>query len=182
MVSPPRSLAEAVLAAPLIVTALLFGVAACTSHPPAVSDRLADVQWERYVRDCSVDQGGSGLGTVVDDVVKAELTGDEFVETLVVDRCESSTSAWPQMVEVFDGASDPAAPRRLGLMLDGDPEYPSDVAVTVESGGRVVLVGRGLSSTAPLCCPDITVRRVYQYEGGAFTLVEATASPSVSRS
>jgi hypothetical protein len=182
VVSPPRSLAAAVLFAPLVMTALLFGAAACTSSPQAVSDRLGDVQWERYVRDCSVDQGGSGLGTVIDNVVKAELTGDEFLETLVVDRCESSTSYWPQLVEVFDGASDPAAPRRLGLMLDGDPEYPRDVTVTVESDGRVVLVGRGLSATAPLCCPDITIRRVYEYEGGAFKLVEATASPPVSTS
>ena len=125
---------------------------------------------------------GSGLGTVIDNVVKAEHTGDEFLETFVVDRCESRTSPWPQMVEVFDGASDPDAPSRLGLMLDGDPEYPRDVTVTVESGGRVVLVGRGLSSTATLCCPDVTVRRVYEYEGGAFTLVEATTSPPVSKS
>ncbi len=179
----PRSLAAPVVAAALVVAALFAGVAGCTnSSSPPVTDRLAGVEWERHVRDCSADAGGSGLGTVIDTVAKGEVTGDNQMDTLVVNRCESSTSPWPQVVEVFDGASDPAAPRRLGLLLEGDSEYPRDVNVTVEPGGRVVIVGRGLSPDAALCCPDITVRRVYKYEGGAFTLVESTTTPAVSGS
>ena len=179
MVSPPPSLAAAVVTAALVFAALVAG---CTSSPSPVTDPLAGVEWERHVRDCSVDRGGSGLGTVIDTVAKGEITGDDRMDTLVVDRCESSTSPWPQMVEVFDGASDPAAPRRLGVLLDGDSAYPRDVTVTVEPGGRVVIVGKGLSETAPLCCPDLTVRRVYAYHGGAFNLVESATTPAVSGS
>ena len=177
--SPPRSFAASQAAAALVVAALLAG---CTSSPPQLTDPLAGVDWERHVRDCSVDQGGSGLGTVIDTVAKGEITGDDRLDTLVVNRCESRTSSWPQQIEVFDGASDPAAPRRLGVLLDGDSDYPRDVTVTVEPDGRVVIVGRGLSATAPLCCPDLTVRRVYRYDGGAFALVESTASPAASAS
>jgi hypothetical protein len=177
--SPPRSFAAPLVAAALASAALLAG---CTSSPPQLTDPLAGVDWKHYVRDCSVDQGGSGLGTLIDSVAKGEITGDDRLDTLVVDRCESSTSPWPQVVEVFDGASDPSAPRRLGVLLEADPAYPRDVTVTVEPGGRVVLVGEGLSDTAPLCCPDLTVRRVYTYAGGAFNLVESATTPAVSGS
>ena len=167
-----------------VLAAVLASVvtSACGSASPPATDALAGVAWDRHVRDCSVDEGGSGLGTVIDDVVKGDVTGDERVDTLVVDRCESSTSPWPQVVEVFDGASDPAAPRRLGLLLDGDPEYPRDVNVTVQPGGRIAIVGRGLSASAPLCCPDLTLRRMYRYDGGQFSLVESMSSPAVQAS
>ena len=189
--SPPRSgpMSSALPTAAISAVVVALLVAGCSSPAPAPAlsespsvDALAGVGWADHVRDCSVDHGGSGLGTVIDDVVKGDLTGDGRVETLVVDRCESSTSSWPQQIEVFDGASDPAAPRRLGVLLDGDSDYPRDVTATVEPGGRVVIVGRGLSATAPLCCPDVGIRRVYTYDGGAFALVESTASPVVSAS
>jgi len=189
--SPPRSgpmsSAPPAAAVFLVLSALLVAGCGSTAPLPADSasasvDALAGVRWADHVRDCSIEHGGSGLGTVIDDVVKAELTGDGRVETLVLDRCESSTSSWPQQIEVFDGASDPTKPARLGVLLEGDGEYPRDVSVMAEPGGRVVIVGRGLSPTAPLCCPDLTLRRVYRYDGRAFSLVESTRSPAVSAS
>jgi hypothetical protein len=124
-----------------------------------------------------VDEGGSGLGTVIDDVVKGDVTNDGRVDTLVVDRCDSSTSPWPQEIEVFDGASDPAKPTRVAILLQGDPEYPRDLQVTVEPAGRIVAVGKGLSSDAPLCCPDIEVRRVFTWSDGSFRLTESSSAP-----
>jgi hypothetical protein len=142
------------------------------------ADALAGVHWQDHVRDCSVAEGGSGLGTLIDDVVTGDVTGDGRVDTLVVDRCNSSTSSWPQEIEVFDGASDPAHPTRLAILLKDDKDYPRDLSVTVEPGGRVVVVGKGLSYTAPLCCPDIDIRRVFSWSGGSFTLAESTTSPA----
>jgi hypothetical protein len=98
-------------------------------------------------------------------------------DTLVVDECRASTSSWPQVVEVFDGASDPARPTRIGTLLDGDPEYPRDVRVSVEPGRRVVVTGRALSPDAPRCCPDLLVRRVFTYSDGQFTRTESTSGP-----
>jgi hypothetical protein len=46
----------------------------------------------------------------------------------------------------------------------------------------VVVTALGLSDEAPLCCPDIMVRRVYQYDAGTFTLVDSSTTPATSPS
>ena len=171
-------------------TALLFVVAGCRSvsgspsgtASPAPANALAGVHWQDYVRNCSVAEGGSGLGTVIDDVVAGDVTGDGRVDTLVVDRCESSTSSWPQEIEVFDGASNPAHPTRLAVLLHGDKDYPRDLSVTVERGGRIVVVGKGLSYSAPLCCPDIEIHKVFVWSGWSLSLVESSTFPAVGPS
>jgi hypothetical protein len=134
---------------------------------PGLSDPLAGVAWEHFVRDCSVANGGSGRGTMIDAVVKGDVTGDGKV----------ATSRWPTVVEVFDGASDPARPRRLAALLEGDPEAPQGATVSVEPGGRVVVTGQGFSPTAALCCPDLVVRKEFTYANGQFTLTGSATSP-----
>jgi len=96
----------------LLLVAVLAG---CSSGP--VADALSNVRWSEHVRDCAVEHGGSGLGTRVDSVAKGDVNNDGRVDTLVVDECEPKTTAWPQQVEVFDGASDPARPVLLGRLL-----------------------------------------------------------------
>lgn len=163
---------------------LLLG--GCGAAPPvsvspvattSPEDTLAAVHWEEQLRDCSAASGGSGLGTLINSMTKGDVTGDGRLDTLVVDECKASTSRWPSVVEVFDGASDPAHPTRLGMLMAGDPDAPRDARVAVEAGGRVVVTGAGLSRTAPLCCPDLAVRKVFSYANGTFTLVETTSSP-----
>ncbi len=173
----PRSVLTAAAALGLVLTAGCGSGAGSRTTTPTATDALAGVQWPNFVRDCSIDEGGSGLGTVIDDVVKGDVTADGRVDTLVVDRCNASTSSWPQQIEVFDGASDPAHPTRLAKLLKGDPNYPRDVRVTVDSGGRVVVVGQGLSASAPLCCPDLEIRRVFTWSNGSFSLTESTTAP-----
>ena len=124
-----------------------------------------------------MEHGGSGLGTRVDSVAKGDVNNDGRVDTLVVDECEPKTTAWPQQVEVFDGASDPARPVLLGRLLEGDQDYPRQVGVAVEPGGRVVVTGVGLSANAPQCCPDLALRKVFTFAGGRFTRVESTTTP-----
>jgi hypothetical protein len=161
---------------------VLGGCDAAPAAPPSLADPLAGVHWADQVRDCSAANGGSGLGTVVDSVDKGDLTGDGRMDTLVVDECKASTSRWPSVVEVFDGASDPSRPTRLGTLMAGDPDAIRDATVSVEPGGRVVVTGAGLSRTAPLCCPDLAVRKVFSYTNGTFTLAETTSSPHPTRS
>jgi hypothetical protein len=162
-----------------LVPAALAAVCLTACSAPAAlsavapSPSAAGVDWARFVRSCAVADGGSGLGTIVDGVVRGDVTGDGRADALVIDECQSSTSAWPQEVEVFDGASDPSAPRLLGTLLADDQFHPRSVVVTVGAGGRVTITGIGLSDTAPLCCPDLTIRRVYTWSGTGFTLVES---------
>jgi hypothetical protein len=154
---------------------LVAGLAGCGSGP--VPDALSNVRWSEHVRDCAVEHGGSGLGTRVNSVTKGDVNSDGQVDTLVVDECEAKTTAWPQVVEVFDGASDPARPSLLGRLLEGDQDYPRQLGVAVEPGGRVVITGVGLSRDAPRCCPDLALRKVFTFGGGHFTQVESTATP-----
>jgi hypothetical protein len=163
------------LPATLVAACLAACSTPATGATPVTSVTVdaASVDWSRFARSCAVADGGSGLGTRIDDVVHADVTGDGRTDALVVDECESSTSAWPQEVEVFDGASDPAAPRRVGVLLADDAVHPRSVTLTV-SGGRVTITGTGLSDDAPLCCPDLTIRRVYTWSGHGFALTEST--------
>jgi hypothetical protein len=156
----------------LLLVAVLAG---CSSGP--VADALSNVRWSEHVRDCAVEHGGSGLGTRVDSVAKGDVNNDGRVDTLVVDECEPKTTAWPEVVEVFDGASDPSRPALLGRLLEGDQDYPRQIAVAVEPGGRVVVTGIGRSANAPRCCPDLALRKVFTFAGGRFTQVESTATP-----
>lgn len=162
---------------------LALALVACSSSasPPPAADALGNVSWADHVRDCAVAHGGPGLGTVIDAVVKGDVNADGHPDTLVVDRCEAKTSSWPDVVEVFDGASDAATPKRLAVLLDGDADYMRDVRVAVEPGGRVVVTGSGLSDTAPQCCPDLAVRKVFAWSNGSLTLIERSVSPLTPR-
>jgi hypothetical protein len=136
---------------------------------------VGGVDWSRHLRSCAVEDGGPGLGTRVAEVVSADVTGDGRPDWLVIDECEASTSRWPQQIEVFDGAGG-RAPVRLATLLAGDPAHPRDLAVGVE-GGRVTVTGRGLSPVAPLCCPDLAIRRVFSWTATGFALIESVDTP-----
>jgi hypothetical protein len=172
---PMQAMPVRLVPATLTAACLAACSAPATGATPvtSVTADVAAVDWSRYVRSCAVADGGSGLGIRIDDVLRADVTGDGHPEALVVDECESSTSAWPQEVEVFDGAGDAAAPRRVGVLLADDAVHPQSVTLTV-SGGRVTITGTGLSDDAPLCCPDLTIRRVYTWSGHGFALSEST--------
>ncbi len=152
-------------------------LAASGCGSPAPADALANVDWKDHVRSCAKEEGGSGLGTVIGSVIKGDVNGDGRVDTAVVNECGSSTSRWPQVVEVFDGASEPQNPQRLGVLLEGDTDYMRDLSVAVESGGRIVIDGLGLSSDAALCCPDVKLHKVFVWSEGTFTLAERRAEP-----
>jgi hypothetical protein len=171
----------------LLSAAALTALTACTqgqtsvvpTAPPASAAAgpvFGGVDWSKHVRSCAVDSGGSGLRTLIDDVIQSDVTSDGQAEWLVVDECESSTSRWPQQIEVFTPG--PGAPTRLGTLLADDPAYPRDLTVTVEDTGRVRVTGRGLSADAPLCCPDLEIRRVFAWTSDGFTVVESVDTPS----
>jgi hypothetical protein len=166
----------------LLVLLALAGCGADTVPAAPAADALANVRWEDHVRDCSIEQGGPGQGTIIGDVVKGDVTRDGRVDTLVVDECRSPTSSWPQAVEVFDGASDPAKPTRIATLLDGDERYLRDLKVEVTADGSVVITSNGVSESAPHCCPDLVARDVFRYVDGKFVHAESSASPATSPS
>ena len=100
---------------------LVAGLAGCASGPApdALSRRARGLD---HVRDCAIGAAGPDWARVIDAVEKGDVNGDGRIDTLVVDECKASTSRWPSVVEVFDGASDPARPSRLGTLMEGDPD------------------------------------------------------------
>src|SRR5215207_8729519 len=89
--------------------AILTTLSACGAQEPTPQpDRLAKVDWSGLLASCPIGEP-HGFGMKIDDVVKGEVTGDRYPETLVIDSCDSPTSSNPQTVEVFDGGSDPVA-------------------------------------------------------------------------
>jgi hypothetical protein len=161
--------------------ACLAAMLACTASPaqapagPVPPEGLVGVDWTRYARDCTVVAGGSGLSTIVDSVQDVDVTGDGRAEALVVSRCDSPTSSWPQEVDVFDGTSPRQSPARIGRLLADDPEYPREVAVRVQDG-RVVVDAVGLSENAATCCPDLVLHRVFAWTGTTFSLVDSAST------
>ena len=66
---------------------------------------------------------------------------------------------------VYDGASEPSAPRLLGKL--GKNRYFKSLKVAIRHG-RVHLYGKAVSDQAPRCCPDLIVSQTYRWDGAKF--------------
>ncbi len=155
---------------------VLLGGCGVRQPPPPEPDRLAEVDWPAFLAECPIGQA-RGFGRKVDDLVKAEVTGDRFPDTLVVDSCDSPTASNQQTVEVFDGASDPAAPRRLGILMADDPDYPRRMKVTVSPDRTITVRALGLQPESPRCCPDLEIVADFAWREGTFVTLRRQTKP-----
>ncbi len=83
---------------------------------PRRESRLRDVGW--------LAVAGPNLGCdrepeMLRDPVEHDITGDGVPDTFVTLDCYTSNQIYPDHIEVYDGASDPAAPALLGVLTDG---------------------------------------------------------------
>ena len=168
---------------PMLALALLAG---CTSDdepktepaPAAVdqADTLAaagdQYEWDKVVEPCK-----SGELVVVQDVATADMTGDGAADSAVARACEGVDEYGPSTVEVFDGSSDPAAPRRLGILLSGDPDYPRRAKVTVSPDRTIVVKALGLQPESPNCCPDLEIVAEFAWRDGVFVSLKRQTRP-----
>ncbi|WP_043632152.1 hypothetical protein [Nonomuraea candida] len=102
-----------------------------------------------------------------------DLTRDGRRETVVVSSCPTSTSSNPLIAFVYDGAAKTSSPRLLGRL--GKNRYFKSLRVTIR-GGLVHLNGKAVSDQAPNCCPDLTVRQTYKWDGGKFRMTAEKTS------
>lgn len=138
-------------------------------------DRFQGVDWSRHVPDCPIagEQFGPGLRgksttLITRPPLRRDVNGDAEPDILVTATCQSPTSSQPETVSVFDGASPPDAPTRLGLLLEHDDDIPRAVDVSVGGDRAVVLRAAGMSKEAANCCPDIVVTYRYRLDGDRF--------------
>ncbi|QGK69127.1 hypothetical protein GIY23_05880 [Allosaccharopolyspora coralli] len=120
---------------------------------------------------------GEGTPPEVVRTDQGDLTGDGYPEVLVTMTCRAVTTAQPEVVEVYDGASPDGEPRLLSTFFESDRISVADVSVN----GRVVSIdGDAWSDSAPNCCPDQTFVQEYSWTGSGFSAAPRTVTPVTS--
>jgi O-glycosyl hydrolase len=171
-----------------ITTYVIHNISVLSSGNPGTTTEnpLGKVDWTKVVteadlgcNDTTLGHVGPNLGVEVDEKQFADVTGDGKKEAFVAVACVASTSSWPDRLEVFDGASDPAHPRRIATLLDyqdGTDELglrmgsnfgiPQSITVT---GRTVTVVSHGYAPTDGLCCPSWQITDTFTWNGSGFT-------------
>ena len=142
---------------------------------PTYTSRLLGVNWQQAAGrdlDCRVP----GLGLEPPTVRYHDITGDGFPDSFVVLRCHTGDSSAFDQLAVFDGASSPAHPRRLGILIRTPRSHEYTVAIrtgmkiqTVSfSGFTASTTGRMFRVQGGSICPGILARQNATWDGHAF--------------
>jgi O-glycosyl hydrolase len=167
-----------------ITTYVIHNISELSSGNPGTTTEnpLGKVDWTKAVTETDLGcNGPTGphLGVQVDEKQFADVTGDGKKEAFVAVACVASTSSWPDRLEVFDGASDPAHPRLMATLLDykdGTDERGLRIGSTVGiphsitiSGQTATVVSLGYAPTDPNCCPSRQITDTFTWNGSGFT-------------
>lgn len=125
--------------------------------------------WARLVQACP----NRGQKTEIQQILEGDVTGDGRADTIVARTCEASTSYWPSTIEVFDGASDPLRPERIGDPLLTERHREDEPVVTGLSinAGMIGVKAYGTSPKGTRACPDLKLFYRYEHRGDGFELV-----------
>jgi hypothetical protein len=126
--------------------------------------RAAD--WDAVAK---AEMNCGSLGPEFNDWIKpvsADVTGDGSPDAVVALTCATNNGSHPDQVGVFDGASNPASPRRIAVLI------PAEAGIRVRqiaaAGGRVTVTGSKLAAHDPMGCPSVRVRRSFTWSGTRF--------------
>jgi hypothetical protein len=143
------------------------------------SSPLEDVDWTQVVTQkelgCDNPNYGPNHGVEVDAKQFADITGDGKAEAFVAVACVGSTESWPDRLEVFDGASDPAHPQRTAILLDyqdgsdGSSGEGLRIHSITISGKLITVVSRGWTPEECYTCGDQRVTDIFTWNGSSFT-------------
>ena len=153
-----------------------------SSKATANENPLGKVDWTKVITETDLGcNGPTGphLGVQVDEKQFADVTGDGTKEAFVTVTCVASTSSWPDRLEVFDGASDPAHPQLIATLLDykdGTDErglrigslFGIPQSITI-SGRTVTVVSLGYTPTDPNASPSQQITDTFTWNGSGFT-------------
>jgi hypothetical protein len=98
--------------------ACLLLVAACQSgreSGPQTTRSFRNVVWPSVIDD--LDCEPMNRGVELGGVTYGNARGNGVTDAVVWVDCFHDASTWPYQVEVFDGASDPARPGRLAVLI-----------------------------------------------------------------
>ena len=114
-----------------------------------------------------------------------DITGDGFPDSVVVLRCRTGDSSAFDQLEVFDGASDPTHPRRLGILMRAPRSQDYMVAIRTGmkvtsvsfSGSSVTTTGRMFRLHDGSLCLGLVGKKTATWDGHAFALGPLLTSP-----
>ncbi|MEU3980045.1 hypothetical protein AB0F77_08020 [Streptomyces sp. NPDC026672] len=115
---------------------------------------------------------------LVQKKASGDLDGDHRPETVAVVHCDAPMGTPPDAVYVITRAAGATEPRVVATLVDPkDRLTVTDFAVT---GGTVSATLLGYStSDVPSCCPDVTTRAKWRWNGHAFVRSTPAAAHSV---
>lgn len=159
----------AALAAGLALAACGSGAPTSTPPPPpAVGPQsltdLTDDDWADVIDD--VDCSVNNMGVEVLGVRFADVRGGGVRDAFVWVDCVHNASTWPHQLEVFDGSSPPASPRRIAVLQSTQDNLL--IRSVTFSGHTVQVDSAGYAETDPMCCPSRTVQRTFTWTGERF--------------
>ncbi|MGK5683039.1 hypothetical protein [Actinoplanes sp. URMC 104] len=174
--SPPATGAPAEVTTVTVTPPTARSTPTRTKSTPSKAPARKPGGWAAFVKPCPYE----GQKAEIQGVVEQDVTEDGLAETLVTRSCEASTSYWHSTIEVFDGASDPAQPRRIGTLLEDVAKMDEPVVQKVTFNKGIVGVrAYGTSAKGEKACPDLTLFYRYEYTGSGFKRIwrDAGAAP-----
>lgn len=142
----------------VLALALALPCVACggpPQPPPPPPDTLDNVAWETVVS--SPDEECQPEILRVD---RGDLNGDDAREALVSWTCGAVTSGYPDVVDIYDGASRQGEPRIVGRALDersSGEERGSRVVNVVAGDGRATIRANEYRPDDSNADPSVTV-------------------------
>lgn len=128
-------------------------------------DGLSRQDWARLLAK-DLDCAPINRGVEIVGIRLADVRGVGVKDAFVWADCYHETSPWPHQLEVFDGASDPAAPRRIAVLIRAN-EHALIRSVSF-AGRHVVVDGTSYAPNDPNCCPSLRLHRVFVWTGDHF--------------
>ena len=127
--------------------------------------RLAGVDWPSVISDLDCTEA-SNTGVEVVGARYADARRNGTIDAFVWVDCVHPTSSWPSQLEVFDGSSDPRAPRRMAVLI---PQSDGLFIKSVSFGDKTVTVDAAKYSPDDAnCCPSLVVQQVFDWTGAIF--------------
>ena len=123
-------------------------------------------EWARVVRlDCS-----NALGPAQVSIAGyGDITRDGAPEAFLVSECEASTSSWPQVLSVYDGAAGAVNPRRIATLLDYDDGVDDrglrEIDLRQTPLDTLVADSVAYAPDDGSCCPSLTVTDRWSWDG-----------------
>jgi len=143
-----------------------------TTSTPSTTG-LDEVDWPSVIDDLDCSPINGGVEVV--SAASMDVTGDGMKDAFVWVVCVHPTSGWPHQLEVFDGSSDPADPKRIGVLIPAAENLRGGELSF--SGSTVTIRASGFAERDPNCCPSLGIMQSFSWHGSGFVPGERTVRP-----